>query len=87
MLPVVFEEFEMVYTFLLLFSFQKVNFTKIPDFYGPVLMSVKPFSLTLILIQRFYFKFVSNLTFFIDFWHFVYIIFSFILSFLDGGVL
>ena len=28
MLPVVFEEFEMIYTFWLLFSFQKVNFSK-----------------------------------------------------------
>ena len=28
MLPVAFEELEMVYTFLLLFSFQKVNFSK-----------------------------------------------------------
>ena len=28
MLPVVFEKFEMVYTFLLLFSFQMVNFSK-----------------------------------------------------------
>ena len=28
MLPVVFQEFEMVYTFLPLFSFQKVNFSK-----------------------------------------------------------
>ena len=48
MLPVVFEEFEMVYTFLLLFSFEKVNFSKnlggcsppcpppLPGFYSPV---------------------------------------------------